>query len=68
MNITINDPNFPEAIPLLGNDCEGSKYEDWDQDGDGWRSCLGDCDDNDANVHPSAYEVPNNKDDNRTNR
>ena len=62
MNVTINDPN--EGIPLLGNDCENSKHEDWDQDGDGWRSCLGDCDDTDPEVHPGAFEVINNKDDN----
>ena len=64
LNITINDPNFPEGIQLLGNDCENSKFEDWDQDGDGWRSCLGDCDDTDPEVHPGAFEVINNKDDN----
>ena len=64
MGITINDPNFPAGIPLMGNDCENSKHEDWDVDGDGWRACLGDCDDNDASVNPSAYEVQNNKDDN----
>lgn len=64
LGITINDPNFPEGIPLMGNDCENSKHSDWDADGDGWRSCLGDCDDTDPEVHPGAYEVPNNKDDN----
>ena len=64
LGITINDPNFPEAISLMGNDCENSKHSDWDVDGDGWRSCLGDCDDNDPEVHPGAFEVVNNKDDN----
>ena len=64
MGITINDPDFPEGIPLIGNDCANSKHSDWDQDGDGWKSCLGDCDDTDPNVNPGAFEIENNKDDN----
>jgi len=57
------------------NDCDG--YADasdtngdltleinFDQDGDRWYSCLGDCDDADPNINPDHLEVPGNgKDD-----
>ena len=64
LRVTINDPDFPEGIELIGNSCQDSKHEDWDVDEDGWRSCAGDCDDNDANINPSMAEVSNNRDDN----
>ena len=64
LQVTINDPNFPEDIPLIGNNCEETQHEDWDEDGDGWRSCLGDCDDTNPDVNPGAEEIVNNRDDN----
>ena len=63
LEITINDPDFP-LIPLQGNNCEESAHNSWDQDGDGWRSCAGDCEDNNPNVHPGMEDITNNKDDN----
>lgn len=62
--ITINDPNFPAVIPLQGNNCDDSAFNEWDLDGDGWRSCGGDCDDTNPNVNPSALEMMNGRDDN----
>ncbi|MCW5897817.1 MAG: putative metal-binding motif-containing protein [Flavobacteriales bacterium] len=35
-----------------------------DADGDGWTTCAGDCDDNNPNVYPGAFEICNGIDDN----
>ena len=67
-----NDPNVkPGATEIVGNfkddDCDGLADEDpttnapstdmMDRDGDGFSMAQGDCDDNDATVHPGAAEI-----------
>ncbi|MCK6528999.1 choice-of-anchor D domain-containing protein [Myxococcota bacterium] len=44
-------------VTLLANTCEGSAHGGWDQDGDGYQTCGGDCDDGDEDVFPGAAEV-----------
>jgi len=45
------------------NDCDGVIDEDDDQDGDGWATCAGDCDDLDPARRPQAPETCNGVDD-----
>jgi hypothetical protein len=52
------------AVALRGNDCENGDPEQYDVDNDGFTLCGGDCDDNNADVHPGAQELPNAIDDN----
>ena len=42
--LVINDPDFVDPIPLLGNSCENSVLSDWDEDDDGWQlnTCTND--------------------------
>jgi MYXO-CTERM domain-containing protein len=58
-----NDPDHTLVVQLAGNDCEASVLDSWDDDGDGWFSCGGDCDDDDPLVHPGAVELANGDDD-----
>ncbi|MFQ5877388.1 MAG: MopE-related protein [Acidobacteriota bacterium] len=53
----------PEECNFLDDDCDGLVDEDFDQDGDGFTSCGGDCADDVAEVHPGAVEVFNGVDD-----
>jgi hypothetical protein len=59
-----NDPDFEQTIRIIGNSCEGALSEDYDADGDGWRTCGGDCDDSNPNVHPGAVEIQDTIDNN----
>lgn len=52
------------SLTVVGNDCELSVSEDWDDDGDGWFVCGGDCDDGDPTANPSVVErAANGRDD-----
>jgi MYXO-CTERM domain-containing protein len=62
LGLLSNAPDKLE-IAVVGNDCEASVLDSWDDDGDGWFSCGGDCDDDDAAVHPGALELANGVDD-----
>jgi hypothetical protein len=53
----------PETCNGVDDDCDGSVDEGFDQDGDGYTSCGGDCEDGNAAVHPGATEVFNGVDD-----
>jgi len=56
LSLVTNDPNYDDAIDLIGNDCENSADGSWDADGDGWYSCGGDCDDDDPDINPEAVD------------
>jgi hypothetical protein len=47
---------FEDCTNGLDDDCNGEIDEDRDDDGDGVRTCDGDCDDGDATVFPGAAE------------
>ena len=54
-------PDAVEQADGQDNDCDGSVDEDtWisDDDGDGYSELGGDCQDDDAAIHPGAPEVP----------
>jgi len=64
----VGDWNFDlydcvEVCDGIDDDCDGAIDEDFDQDGDGWTTCNGDCDDTDASINPGATEVCNGIDD-----
>jgi hypothetical protein len=55
------------AVELCNNyddNCNNAIDEGFDQDNDGYSSCMGDCDDNSAIAHPQAMELCNLVDDN----
>ncbi|HHO53143.1 MAG TPA: choice-of-anchor D domain-containing protein [Deltaproteobacteria bacterium] len=46
-----------QPVMLRGNDCGGGLPEAYDRDSDGFSSCGGDCDDDEASTFPGAPEV-----------
>ncbi|MFT5683178.1 MAG: hypothetical protein ACI8RZ_004107, partial [Myxococcota bacterium] len=57
--LTLNFSGGPGdvVIELLGNDCNGGTPSLYDIDGDGFTSCAGDCDDQNAEIRPGAPET-----------
>jgi hypothetical protein len=45
------------SVELRGNACSTAAGSLYDQDGDGYGWCGGDCDDRDAGIHPGATEL-----------
>lgn len=45
-----------ETCDGLDNDGDGVVDNGWDDDGDGWAECMGDCLDSDPDVHPDAVD------------
>jgi hypothetical protein len=58
-------PGSPTTETCNGtdDDCDGQVDEDFDQDGDGYTTCSGDCDDAAPGVNPGALELCNGIDD-----
>ncbi len=52
-----------EVCNARDDDCDGTVDEGFDQDGDGYTSCGGDCNDAVASIHPGAVEIFNGVDD-----
>ncbi|PYS94221.1 MAG: hypothetical protein DMF50_12760, partial [Acidobacteria bacterium] len=52
-----------ETCNFVDDDCDSLVDEDFDQDGDGYTTCGGDCADTVPSVHPGAVEVFNGVDD-----
>ncbi len=64
-------PGAPEVCDFANNGCESPTPsqpivvdEGFDQDGDGFEVCRGDCDDNDASIHPNARDIADGIDNN----
>jgi hypothetical protein len=58
LRFTVDGLELPTRVGLRANDCEGGIADRLDDDGDGVTFCAGDCDDEDATVHPGAQEIP----------
>ncbi|PYT17278.1 MAG: hypothetical protein DMF51_02840 [Acidobacteria bacterium] len=52
-----------EVCNHVDDDCDGLVDEGFDQDGDGYTTCGGDCNDSVASIHPGAVEIFNGVDD-----
>ena len=52
-------PGAEEVCDGTDNDCDGAMSGmEYDGDGDGFRGCEGDCDDEDMDTHPLGIEIP----------
>ena len=51
------NPNQQETCDGIDNNCRYGIDEGFDQDNDGFKTCAGDCNDNNANINPGASEV-----------
>ena len=56
LTLRAGDVPLPQ-VALRGNDCENGSPSAYDQDGDGYTTCGGDCDDDDVDVRPGGVEV-----------
>jgi hypothetical protein len=62
-NLGIFVGNEPiRTVRLRANDCNNGVPASYDRDGDGFTTCGGDCDDDDATIHPGAIEQPDGND------
>jgi hypothetical protein len=55
--VVIADGRALPSMPVWANDCSRGSVDAWDVDGDGFASCGGDCDDDDASIKPGALEL-----------
>jgi len=57
-----SDPNIhpgqKEVCNGIDDDCDGHADNGYDNDGDGWSTCMGDCDDGHSDTYPGAPETP----------
>jgi hypothetical protein len=53
-------PGAEEDCDGVDDDCNGVVDDGYDGDGDGWTTCAGDCDDEDAATNPDAVELCGN--------
>ena len=51
------DGGQQRQVALVVNDCLQTTSDRWDQDGDGYSVCSGDCDDSVVNINPGAIDV-----------
>ena len=56
LTLRAGDVALPQ-VALRGNDCENGSPEAYDEDGDGYTTCGGDCDDDDVDVRPGGVET-----------
>ncbi len=58
------NPANTETCNGVDDDCDGEIDEEFDNDGDGYKTCDGDCNDSNSDIFPGATDVVNGIDDN----